>query len=111
MKFIIMLIILFLVSSAYARDPDVLPHDDYYNEHTTVGGSAWSGGDTFICIALPVAVILTLALPHVFDGKYECWPVWKFETKFRTITSVRLSCKFPTRQRGSKINSIINRDL
>lgn len=71
-------LVLFL-GSVQARDPDVLPYDYEYGERTVVGGSQWSGGDTFICIALPVAVVLTLVLPHWFDGECRDWPVGKFE--------------------------------
>ncbi len=90
-------LVLFL-GSAHARDPD-LPPPERYGERETVGGSNWSGGDTFIAIALPIAVVLTLVLPHVFDGEYQDWPVYKF--RLHLLSNVNktgnLFIRFPTR--------------
>lgn len=84
-------------NSAHARDPDVPyepPHE--WGERETVGGSNWSGGDTFIAIALPIAAVMLLTLPHIFDGEHERWPVHKFAL-FNVIEQQRILYKFPTR--------------
>ncbi len=90
-------LVLFL-GSAQARDPNVLPrHYDYGRGYTMPNGE-WTGGDTFLVIALPIAVVMVIALPHVFDGEFECWPVWKFTLpKLGTNVPKMGTYKFPTR--------------
>ena len=70
------LILLLVVKVTFARDPDLPPPDYGYDERETVGGGRWTSGDMFIAIALPIAVVLTLALPHVFDGESISPPMW-----------------------------------
>lgn len=97
MKLILILVTLLVTFAVtHARDPD-LPPPEHYGERPTVGGSEWTGGDTFIAIALPVAVVLMLALPHIFDGEYQDWPVYKFRLLNKRGHS-RTMFKFPMRQ-------------
>ncbi len=93
------LLILVIFSSAFARDPDVLPHDYEYRDQQTMGGSEWGSGDTFIAIALPIAALMVVALPIIFDGKDQEWPVHKF-TLFNKIEQSRTLNKFPTRRKN-----------
>lgn len=66
-------IVLFLGSISHAREPNVLPrHYDYGGGYTMPDGE-WGSGDTFLVIALPIAVVMVIALPHIFDGKLAGW--------------------------------------
>ena len=94
---ILLVNLIFLVNTGYARDPDV-SYDHDYGERVTVGGSKWDSGDTFLVIALPIAVVMLLTLPHVFDGKSQTWPTYKFRRKLSAhYPRIIRSPKFPTR--------------
>ncbi len=91
--FLMLVTLLVTFQVTHARDPDV-EYEPRYGERYTVGGSGWSGGDTFIAIALPVAVMMLIALPHLFDGEFERWPVHKFAL-FNIIEQHQIIYKFP----------------
>ena len=55
------------IQSANARDPNV-PEPPRYGERPTLGGSEWTGGDTFLAITIPLAIAALIALPHIFSG-------------------------------------------
>ena len=91
-------VILLLATIAHARDPDT-SDPIYYGEAETVGGSEWTAGDTFLAIALPLAIAGLIVLPHIFDGECQDWPVHKFALPNMGKNLPNLgSFKFPTRR-------------
>ena len=97
------LTIVALCLTAQARDPYWIPPDYEYDERETIGGSEWTGGDTFIAIALPIAVAMVIALPHIFSGNRtdECAISPLSINKFQHFTQKHASnyeYKFPTRR-------------
>jgi hypothetical protein len=66
-----MVVIFILATTSFARDPDAPSHDYEYRDHQTVGGSKWTGGDTFVLCGVAVMTAMVFALPAIFDGEYN----------------------------------------
>ncbi len=99
MKYILILTIFCLTSISFARDPDALPRDYQYGERQTVGGSGWSGADTFVLCGVAVMAAMVFALPSIFDGESQAWPTYKFRRKLSAhYPRIIRSPLFPTRR-------------
>jgi hypothetical protein len=95
------LIIIGLCLTAHAYKPNVPyepPHE--WGERETVGGSKdWEFADTFVLGGMIVMTVMIFALPEIFSGELERWPVYKFTLPNMGKNLPNLGVfKFPTRR-------------